>query len=127
MKLINITNHTLMPSQVKDAEEAGHTIVELTPELKTLWGNIPPEYDRGQVREFVQPIIEFIKAEVPSNEDCLILLAGDFGATFAVYDQLPYGAKAIQSTMHREAQETLLEDGSTKTIHILNHVRFRYL
>jgi len=125
MKFINVTNHKLMRSQISDCEERGWEIIELPENLKEMWGNIPPDANKLDVINFVKPIVGFINETLKNGG--YILLAGDFGATFAVYRGVNQGITALQSTMDRSASEIENKDGSVRTVHTLRHVRFREL
>lgn len=41
-KMLNLSNHTLTQEQVKEINDMGYEIVELTPEDKKIWGQLNP-------------------------------------------------------------------------------------
>ena len=127
-KLINMTNHRLMPAQVADAEALGYTeIVELPPALKEAWGKVPPDFDAVGVAIYCNQFAVFIEAE-GSPSELVILLAGDYGATAAMLRWADSeGYVCLQSTMNRIAEDVVQPDGSVKTTHIISHNRFRKL
>jgi hypothetical protein len=84
-KLFLLFSHTLTPKQATDAKNSlGVEIFLNLPEnLKTLWGNVPPDVDLD-FDKYLQPIKDFLVQE--AKEQDIILVQGDFGATFQIVD-----------------------------------------
>jgi hypothetical protein len=110
MKTCVLLNHDLTPGQ---REELGGEILELPPELKPIWAQVPPETDYAGVRAHLDPVYEWLWRENPGQ----IVCQGDFTA-FAVVIQA--GWQVLVATSRRESVE---ENGIKKSI--FKHVRFR--
>ncbi len=42
-RILNASNHVMGLNQIKELEEKGYVLVELSPELKTKWGQLTPD------------------------------------------------------------------------------------
>lgn len=127
-KFFNITNHTLTADQKEDAISFMGEIefYELDPELKKLWGSIPPEESIEGVARYLAPVLNYIARTAEPGD--WVYLAGDYTAVSlaaAIAQQANVGA--YTSTSKREVVETVLPDGSVSKQSIFKHVTFRYI
>ena len=126
IKFINVTNHTLTDEQKKDAVSFLGEVefIELEPELKKLWGSIPPEETIEGVARYLAPLLNFLARTVKLGT--YVHVAGDFTAVSlaaAVVEQA--NGSAINATSKRDVVEGLLLDGSVSKRSIFKHVTFR--
>ena len=79
-KFFNISNHTLTAEQKEDAISFMGEIefIELDPELKKLWGSIPPEETIEGVARYLAPVLNYIARTVEPSD--WVYLAGDYTA-----------------------------------------------
>lgn len=126
IKFINVTNHTLTDEQKEDAISFLGKVefIELEPELKKLWGSIPPEATIEGVARYLAPVLNFLARNVKLG--VYVHLAGDFTAVSlaaAVVEQA--NGSAVSATSKRDVVEGLLLDGSISRHSIFKHIIFR--
>ncbi len=122
--LFLLFNHQLTSEQEKDARASLKIthIQPLPPELKALWGQIPPHLP--EIVQYLQPIRTWLAAL--AQPDDYVLIQGDFGACFLMVNfALKNKLIPIYSTTVRKAVEEIAEDGSIKLIHRFKHQIFR--
>lgn len=122
-KLFVLTNHTATEKQRNDAIQSlgVNLLVNLPPELKQKWGEVPPEPDSvsGYVAEFLDWVAGLL------SEGDVVWVQGEFGATVAVVDWCrAHGVRAVYATTKRVATEVHTPMGVNLT-HVFRHVRFR--
>lgn len=124
MKLYILLNHTLTPEQEDDAKTSlGVTsFVELPPQLKRLWGNIP--CDVREICIILDPITTWLSGSADPGD--YVLIQGDFGAIWLMTNwALAHGLVPIYSTTERKAIDQTMPNGSIQTVHNVRHCRFR--
>jgi hypothetical protein len=124
-KLFLLFSHTLTPEQATDAKNSlgVENFMNLPENLKTLWGNVPPDVDLD-FDKYLQPIKDFLVQE--AKEQDIILVQGDFGATFQVVDFCKKQQFIpIYATTERVAIEQLQADGSVILQKVFKHKAFR--
>jgi hypothetical protein len=125
MKLFILTNHTASQQQLDDARLSlgVSEFVDLPVDLKTLWGNVPPDIE--SVTEYVTPLLCWLDSSL-QNED-IVWVQGEWGVTLAVIDWCRNRkVRCVYSTTKRVAIETPSPDGSIALTHVFSHVRFRF-
>ena len=125
MKLFILTNHTASQQQLDDARLSlgVSEFVNLPVDLKTLWGNVPPDIE--SVTEYVTPLLCWLDSSL-QNED-IVWVQGEWGVTLAVIDWCRNRkVRCVYSTTKRVAIETPSPDGSIALTHVFSHVRFRF-
>lgn len=125
MKLFILTNHTATQQQLDDARLSlgVSEFVDLPVDLKTLWGNVPPDIE--SVTEYVIPLLCWLDSSL-QNED-IVWVQGEWGVTLAVIDWCRNRkVRCVYSTTKRVAIETPSPDGSIALTHVFSHVRFRF-
>ncbi len=123
--LILLFSHTLTPEQITDAQSSlgVENFVSLPENLKTIWGNVPPEADLD-FSKYLQPVTDFLTQEAKTND--IVLVQGDFGATFQIVafcktqQFIP-----IYATTERVAIEQTQADGSVILQKVFKHKAFR--
>lgn len=116
-------NHALTPDQERDARTSWgvDTIVSLPQALQNLWSAIPPELDA--LDTYLAPIIEHLDRE--ARERDLLLVQGDFGATYIVVRYaLERSLVPLYATTRRESVDEVVE-GKVVKRSLFSHVRFR--
>lgn len=122
-KTFVLTNHCTLQEQVDDLKNnwGVEEVVELPPDLKELWGTVPPEAEC--VCGYVQPVIDWLATNCAAGD--LVWVQGEWGATAeALLWCARHGFVSIYGTTGRVATETLTENGTVMT-HVFKHVRFR--
>lgn len=122
--LFLIFNHELTFSQRADATTAlgVSRFVDLPPELKRLWAQIPPDLDA--LAAYLEPIRRWLAHQ--AQEGDYVLIQGDFGATFLmVRTAAAMGLVPVYSTTERSAREIRNGDGSVETTHRVRHIKYR--
>jgi hypothetical protein len=123
--LFLIFSHTLTPEQIADAKHSlgVANFVSLPENLKTLWGNVPPEAD-VDFATYLQPIKDFLAQNANSND--FVLVQGDFGATFHLVNHCKQvGYVPAYATTERVAVEQTQADGSVVLQKVFKHKAFR--
>jgi len=117
MKTLVILNHNLTTEQIA---ELGGTIVNLTPEQKMLWANIPAEGDAQAIRDHLAPILMEIQ------QVHRVVCQGESTA-FAQIVRLcdAWDIPILVACSKRESIETVQPDGSTVKTNVFRHVQFR--
>lgn len=125
-KFFNVTNHTLSADQKEDAIRVWGELefIDLDPELKKLWGSIPPDESISGVARYLAPVLNYLARTVELGN--IVHVAGDFTAvTLAATVTQQNNGFAVSATTKREAVETVLPDGTTSKQSIFKHVGFR--
>ena len=123
-KIFNLTNHAATGLQIADAVQTLGVVecVDLPPQLKKLWGEIPPGIDT--VVNFVQPVLDWLE-QVTLQGD-VVWAQGEWGATVCAIQWCRiHGIRCVYSTTERFAVERKMDDGSIAITHQFKHVRFR--
>ena len=115
-------SHKLTDSQIEELKSKSiASFVYLPGSLQALWSNVPP--DLKGLREYLKPIIEWLKANARKGD--WVLVQGDFGAVFTVVDFcFRNGLVPVYATTNRVAIEKFSGNGSLKLSHF-EHVMFR--
>lgn len=121
MKAFIMTNHGLTQSQQNEFDEMGVTdVVTLNDDLKKVWSQIAPNADRKAVAQTM--IDGFLSS---ANEGDVVLVQGEFGATFIVVDYcLQKGLVPMFATTARRVEKTLLDDGTIEKTAVFDHAGF---
>lgn len=122
--LFLIFNHTLTPEQEADARASlgVGSIVDLPPQLKSLWGAIPPAEE--SIASVVRPVTRWLAQEASPGD--YVLVQGDFGAVHLVVQwAFKHELVPVYSTTQRIAHEEPQPDGSIRTFHSFQHRIFR--
>jgi hypothetical protein len=123
-KLLLLFNHRLTDFQIEAALSSlgVQEILDLPPELKALWRQIPPELT--EIAVYLKPITQWLINN--GKESDYVLIQGDFGACFILVSlALAQGLTPIYSTTRREAMEEHNRDGSVRIVHRFEHRIFR--
>ncbi len=123
-RMILIFSHTFTDVQKKDAMENLHIdeFVYLPEKLQNIWSHLDPKAER--LKPQLIPLLNYIKENVKKSD--LLLVQGDFGATFIVVNfAKKLGLETCYSTTSRVYQEKVLENGTVVNIHEFKHERFR--
>ncbi|MEI7997269.1 MAG: CRISPR-associated protein Csx20 [Methylococcaceae bacterium] len=119
-----IFNHqlTTIQEQAAASELGISSIHRLTPELQSLWGQIPS--DMVELTAYLEPIVEWLSDKAQPADS--VLIQGDFGACYLmVTTAFRLGLIPVYSTTRREAVEEYGDDGTVKLVHLFKHVIFR--
>lgn len=123
-KMILIFSHKLTDVQIQSAKDSLEVeeFIYLPEELQSIWSNIPAEIK--DISDYIEDIINWID-EIGVKDD-LILVQGDFGATYRVVNHsISKGLIPIYSTTKRKAKEIKNSDGTISLTHKVSHVIFR--
>jgi len=123
-KMFLIFSHHLTDKQIRQGAEVLNIdeYIHLPEELQKIWSNISP--DTEDISNEVDSIIDWL--EEKADTDDVVLVQGDFGATYKVVNYLKSkGIKAVYSTTKRQAEEEATEDGKVTVKHVFSHVIFR--
>jgi hypothetical protein len=122
-------NHKVSDDQVVDARMSlgVDEIIYAPKDIMDLWGNVPPEASITELKEYLQPIINWVET---LDHNSVLLLQGESTSTFQIvrFMQKKYsltGTICVAATSRRETIEEKLNDGSIKKTAIFKHVRFR--
>lgn len=119
MKTCAILNHNLTQEQIA---ELGGDVHQLTPDLKSIWGQIPPDVSKAGVWEHLKPIEDWLEENRPDQ----IVCQGDFTAFALVCDWALYRkCPVLVATSRRETVETVDPSGCTTKTAVFRHVQFR--
>ncbi len=117
-------NHSLTHTQEKEAQELWKVdrFISLPPDLKKIWAQIPA--DRKEISSTLTPLHIWLETESEAND--LVLVQGDFGATWLMVNfALTLNLIAVYSVTVRDAQEEIQPDGTVKNVHFFSHRMFR--
>ena len=96
--------------------------ITLPPELKTVWGSIPPHAEAEEVATYIKALINWLDAIQPNVVWC----QGELTATAVVWEWCRLnGARAVVATTMRDTIETTEPDGSVVKKAVFKHCRFR--
>lgn len=125
MKCFIILSHDLTDAQKQELTGMGVTeFVELSPERKKLWANIPPDVNRMGLIEHLAPITTSIYGSITPRD--IAVVQGESGASYHVVGSLQIqGVGCYHATTKRVIEETIDMDGNFKKISTFQHVRFR--
>ncbi|MDY6909041.1 MAG: CRISPR-associated protein Csx20 [Thermodesulfobacteriota bacterium] len=123
--LFLLFNHRLTPDQAADARASlgVSSIADLPPDLKELWGSIPPR--APEIEPVLAPFRDWLDRNARPAD--FVLVQGDFGATYLmVRFAMARNWIPVYSASRREAVEEHLPDGRVRLTHHFRHERFRY-
>ena len=120
-------NHKLNNDQMEDLKNNWNIIAvdELNTNEKNIWGNIPPEMNKDELKTYLKPILFKIK----NGDYEYIILAGELSACLILIEEIDKTiyADIITATTRRESIEMISPDGETIKKSVFKHVRFREL
>ncbi len=122
-KMILLFSHKLTDEQKQDAKLnwAVDEFISLPLELQNIWSNVPAELEN--IANYLEPIREFLSKSI--NRDDIVLVQGDFGATYAMVASVKsLESHAVYATTRRDAVEKLM-DGKVVKTSVFEHIRFR--
>jgi len=122
-RMFLLFSHKLTASQEADAKDSLGVgeFVYLDEKLQKVWSNVPPDMDN--IKEYLDPIIEFLKSSLKSGD--VVLVQGDFGATCYVARVVKeLGGVAVYATTKRDVVEIKVGDKIEKKS-VFEHVMFR--
>jgi len=127
-RLFLFFSHQLTAEQETDAYHSLKIkeIIALPENLQNLWSDVPPDLDEEQLDDYLQPFIDYLKSMELNHTDVL-LVQGDFGATFTIINlaQSLFSATCVYATTERQHIEQQNPDGSVTIHKIFRHKRFR--
>lgn len=120
MSVFVILNHALTADQREELWERFDEVVELTPEQRALWSQIPADGDHLDVQKHIWTILLEVK-----NHDAIVC-QGEFTAFASVFTLCQTLEKNVfVACSKRETVETTGEDGSITKKAVFRHVQFR--
>jgi len=122
--LFLLFNHNITAPQKSDARKdlGVNRIIDLPPDLKTLWRQIPP--DLPEIFSYLEPVMEWLGGHAKQND--FVLIQGDFGACFIMVNfAFKRDLVPVYSTTRRDAAEEYDEDGTIRMTHRFQHHIFR--
>ena len=120
MSVYVILNHELTADQREELTERFDEVVELTPEQRALWSQIPADGDHLDVQKHIWTILLEVK-----NHDAIVC-QGEFTAFCSVFTLCQTLQKNVfVACSKRETVETTGEDGSITKKAVFRHVQFR--
>ncbi len=122
-KMILLFSHKLTPEQITDAKSSFgvEEFLLLDDDLQNIWSNVPADLE--DVVEYLQPVRDFLIENM--NEDDVVLVQGDFGATCAIASFVKsLSGVTVYATTKRNVVEKE-SDGKIVKTSIFEHVRFR--
>ena len=122
-KMILLFSHKLTPLQITDAKSSFgvEEFLLLDSELQNIWSNVPADLE--EVGEYLQPVRDFLIEKM--EEDDVVLVQGDFGATCAMASFVKsLAGVAVYATTKRDVVEKEIDGKIVKTS-VFEHVRFR--
>jgi len=122
--LFLLFSHRLTEAQEADARQNwGVKKVRYLPEeLQKKWSNVPPDLE--DLTEYLQPFESWLEASADRGD--LILVQGDFGATYQMIRwSMKRGLIPLYATTRREVVEEKGPDGEVHTLKVFRHARFR--
>ena len=116
-------NHKLTAEQENDALKTLQVteFIPLPTELQKLWSNVPSDVE--DLETYLSPLFEYVKVNV--TKDDVVLVQGDFGATFMMVDLVrSFDGKAVYATTKRSVVEVMDGDKVIKQS-VFKHEMFR--
>ncbi|GAB4313596.1 MAG: CRISPR-associated protein Csx20 [Promethearchaeota archaeon] len=123
-RMLVLLNHELTAQQREDARASlGVGQFVFPPEdLRHAWANVPPDVER--LDDYLAPLLAWLEGN--SNAGDLLLVQGEFGATYHVVRfARSRGLRPVYSTTRRQAVDVVGPDGTVTTRREFRHVRFR--
>jgi CRISPR-associated Csx2 family protein len=117
-------SHQLTIDQQENARiEFGVTSFHQPPEaVQAIWSQIPS--DETHLAPILEPVESWLEQHAQKGD--LILIQGDFGATFLMANHaLSLGLIPVYATTQRQARDKILSDGRIETHHVFKFKRFR--
>jgi CRISPR-associated Csx2 family protein len=117
-------SHQLTIDQQESARiEFGVTSFHQPPEaVQAIWSQIPS--DETHLAPILEPVESWLEQHAQKGD--LILIQGDFGATFLMANHaLSLGLIPVYATTQRQARDKILSDGRIETHHVFKFKRFR--
>ena len=122
--LFLIFNHDLTDLQRQDAHSSLGVgrIVDIPPDLKLLWRQIPPGLEG--IAGYLGPLKRWLLEN--AQKDDFVLIQGDFGAVYIMVNfAFDNGLTPVYSTTDRRVVEKHGADGAVELTHVFRHERFR--
>ena len=122
-QMILLFSHSLSDAQKADAREnyGIDIFIPLREDMQKLWSSIPVQSE--DISNHIQPIKAFV--EEVSREGDVVLIQGDFGATYALVNfSQSLGLIALYATTKRNVVEKSI-DGKVVKTSVFEHVIFR--
>ncbi len=122
-QMILLFSHSLSDAQKADAREnyGIDIFIPLREDMQKLWSSIPAQSE--DISNHIQPIKAFV--EEVSREGDVVLIQGDFGATYALVN---YCQSLELVTLYATTKRNVVEksiDGKMVKTSVFEHVRFR--
>jgi hypothetical protein len=117
-------SHRLTTEQQQSATvNYGVTCFRPPPEdIQNIWSQIPP--DAEKLNPVLWPVKIWLEQQAVKGD--LVLIQGDFGATFLMANHaLSLGLIPVYATTQRQAKDKILSDGRIETHHVFKFKRFR--
>jgi hypothetical protein len=90
--------------------------------VQAIWSQIPS--DETHLAPILEPVESWLEQHAQKGD--LILIQGDFGATFLMANHaLSLGLIPVYATTQRQARDKILSDGRIETHHVFKFKRFR--
>ena len=124
-RMFLLFSHKLTASQEADAKKnlRVEEFVYLNEKLQKVWSNVPPNIKDNDLKEYLNPIKEYLRENIRVND--IVLVQGDFGATcYMVRVVKELGGVAVYATTKRDVLEIKVGDKIEKKS-IFEHVMFR--
>lgn len=120
MSVFVILNHNLTSDQREELEERFDEVVELNPEQRALWSQIPAEGNNLDVQKHIWTIL----LEVKKHD--AVVCQGEFTAFASVFTLCQRLRKTVLvACSRRETVEEVGEDGTVTKRSVFKHVQFR--
>jgi len=122
-KMLLLFSHQLTQKQKEDAIRIWgvEEFISLPESLQCIWSDISP--DLASLEDYLKPIKAFV--DEASNENDLILIQGDFGASYMmVNESKKRNLTPVYATTQRVVEECIDGDKKVKKS-IFEHRRFR--
>jgi hypothetical protein len=129
-KMLVLLNHSLSEDQVYDAKVSlGVDEISYAPkDILECWGNISPTMSMWELREYIQPVFDWLRSVIKPND--ILLIQGEATATFQVVTAIRQAfvmenIRCVSATTERVVEEQHQPDGSIQKKSVFRHVRYR--
>ena len=124
-KFFNITSHVMTETQIADAKASLgiDEVVSMSDDLKKIWGQVPPSADTVGVKGHIQPVLDWLEAQVSVGDYCMV--AGSRTAVAFVDLQIRSKAYVVESCTERKVREVQNPDGTVVKTAVFEHIRYR--
>lgn len=133
-KAIFVMSHPVSAEQKADIIDGFTTeVVELPDDLKKLWSQIPTTLDMKEVENHLQPILQWLEAEVydathDTSVNCTrhtICVAGEASSCNLIWKRWNTECCFVTAVSRRESSEVIQPDGSVVKTNVFKHLGFR--